>query len=47
MPLPKPRPNEPKETYMNRCMADSTMRREFKPRSQRFAVCQTQWDNKK
>ena len=47
MPLPKPNPNEPKETWTARCMADSTMRRDFKPRNQRMAVCQSQWENKK
>lgn len=47
MPLPKPKPSEPKETYLSRCMADRTMRQEFRTRSQRYAVCQVQWDNKK
>ena len=47
MPIPKPLPNEDKDKFINRCMADSTMRREFKPRNQRLAVCETQWKNKK
>ena len=46
MPLPTPRPTESEKEFRRRCMGDDTMIREYPDRDQRFAVCQTQWENK-
>lgn len=46
MPLPKPRPTETKTQYIRRCMMDDTMITEFPETDQRFAVCNTQWEEK-
>ena len=43
MPLPTPRPNDNRETFLARCMADATMTSDFPERTQRFAVCVAQW----
>lgn len=47
MPLPKPNPQESKEKFMARCMANPTMRREYPNRPQRFAVCESQSKRKR
>lgn len=44
MPLPKPM-NEDEETFLSRCMGDSVMIEEFPKLSQRFAVCELQWES--
>lgn len=46
MPIPKPKENEDKKDFLKRCMADSVMRNEFKDQPMRYAVCNTQWDQK-
>jgi len=46
MPIPKPKLNEKREQFIDRCMADSTMKNEFKNRAQRMAVCAKQWVNR-
>lgn len=43
MPLPKPKANESRNDFMQRCMADNTMNKEFPNKAQRFAVCVTQY----
>lgn len=43
MPMPTPRPNDNRETFLARCMADATMASDFPERTQRFAVCVAQW----
>ena len=43
MPLPKPTDNETKSRFINRCMADPVMTREFKDASQRRGICEAQW----
>jgi len=43
MPLPKPKPNEEREAFLERCMANPTMNREYPDNKQRYAVCNTQW----
>jgi len=45
MPLPKPKKNESHDDFMDRCMADSVMVKEYDDEKQRYAVCQTQWDD--
>jgi len=42
MPLPKPKPEEKKMEFINRCMADETMVKEYPNKAQRFAVCTSQ-----
>jgi len=46
MPIPKPRTNEPKEDFLERCMADSVMNNEYPDKDQRYAVCNEQWRKK-
>lgn len=43
MPMPTPLPNDDRATFLERCMADPTMTNDYPERSQRFAVCLTQW----
>ncbi len=45
MPLPMPRKDEKKDDFVDRCMADDTMRREFRQPEQRRAVCERQWED--
>lgn len=42
MPLPRPSVGEEKDVFLNRCMADAAS--EFPDRSQRYAVCNTQFE---
>lgn len=46
MPMPKPRKDEDKDVFLSRCMADETMRKDYKETDQRYAVCQSQWSRK-
>lgn len=39
MPIPKPKKNERKNDFLNRCMADDVMTNEYRIAGQRFAVC--------
>lgn len=45
MPLPKPKPAEGRQDFLNRCMDNETMKTEYPGESQRFAVCQSQWES--
>lgn len=47
MPLPKPKKDESHDDFMDRCMGDDVMNKEYPDEKQRYAVCQSQWDNKK
>lgn len=47
MPIPKPRTNEPRNVFIDRCMGDETMNKEYPTREQRYAVCVTQLGNRK
>tara|TARA_Y100001937_G_scaffold109591_1_gene154412 strand:+ start:36600 stop:36818 length:219 start_codon:yes stop_codon:yes gene_type:complete len=47
MPLPSPKKEQSKDEFINSCMADSTMRKEFTNQSQRAAVCYSQYDRAK
>jgi len=47
MPLPKPKSNEDKDTFIDRCMGDENAVEEFPDESQRRAVCESQWDESK
>jgi hypothetical protein len=42
MPLPTPLPKEQKGEFLQRCMMDDTMVREYKDQDQRYAVCRNQ-----
>ena len=46
MPLPKPKDDESKGDFMDRCMADPAMVEEFDDAGQRYAVCLNQWKGK-
>jgi lambda family phage portal protein len=45
--MPTPAGGEEEEEFYDRCMIDDTMEAEYPDQKQRFAVCKTQWDNKK
>ena len=47
MPLPKPSKNaKNKDRFVQNCMANPTMNKDFPKNAQRFAVCQSQWDRR-
>ena len=46
MPLPKPKPGQDKDEFLSSCMADGTMQSEYPDESQRYAVCNTQYEAK-
>lgn len=43
MPLPDPKQQEERDQFIARCMANPTMRADFKDIKQRAAVCYSQW----
>ena len=43
MPLPKPRKKEKQNHFIDRCMKDDIMIKEFPNNKQRVAVCYSQW----
>jgi len=45
MPMPKPKKDESHDDFMDRCMGDAAMIEEYEDEKQRYAVCQSQWDN--
>jgi hypothetical protein len=46
MPLPEPRPEEDKNAFVARCIADTNARGEFPDMVQRVAVCINQYEKK-
>lgn len=42
--MPKPRKDERRSEFIGRCMSDDKARRDFPSRSQRFAFCQSTWE---
>lgn len=46
MPIPKPRPGENQNEFMQRCMGDEKMKDEY-PNMQRYPVCQASWERAK
>ena len=46
MPLPKPRDNETKKDFLDRCMGEKSMVDEYDDEKQRYAICNSQWDNR-
>jgi uncharacterized protein len=47
MPIPKPGKNESKKKFMDRCLSDETMNKEYPDNDQRYAICESQWEDKK
>jgi len=47
MPLPSPSKEESHDDWMDRCMANDTMNEEYSENDQRYAVCQSIWDDDK
>jgi hypothetical protein len=43
MPLPTPKKNQEEDSFMQDCMGDSTMNKDFKDQKQRVAVCYSQY----
>ena len=43
-PMPSPEPKETQKDFVDRCMGDGTMNRDYKDPAQRRAVCQKQWE---
>jgi len=46
MPIPAPHKDEDKNKFMERCMGDDVMVKEYPDNKQRYAICQTSWDKK-
>ena len=42
MPIPTPLPKEQNNEFIQRCMMDDTMSREYKDIGQRYAICREQ-----
>jgi len=42
MPIPKPNTGEDKDKFINRCMSNDVMKKEFPDITQRLAVCAAQ-----
>ena len=45
--MPNPKPNEQKDEFIKRCMGDSEANNSFPGPNQRYAFCQSQWDESK
>ena len=45
--MPKPQANEKKTDYLQRCMSDDKMNSEFPDEAQRYAVCNSYWEQDK
>jgi hypothetical protein len=46
MPIPKPTEGETKDEFMNRCMGDDVMVKEYE-QDQRWQVCNSSWEESK
>lgn len=46
MPIPKPNSGEDRDKFINRCMKNEVMKREFPDNTQRVAVCTSQLKKK-
>jgi hypothetical protein len=47
MPLPTPKKNQEEDSFMQDCMGDPTMNKDFKEQKQRAAVCYRQFSERK
>jgi len=43
MPIPQPKPKEDASAFMQRCMSDKVMQKEYPNTKQRAAICAVQW----
>jgi hypothetical protein len=46
MPIPKPHDGENHDNFIDRCMGNDRMVREYERNDQRFAICQSSWERK-
>ena len=46
MPLVKPKKDESKDDFLDRCMGDKIMNEEYPDNKQRYAVCNSLWESK-
>lgn len=46
MPIPEKKPDEDKNKYLNRCMSNDTMKKDYSDTKQRVAICLSQIRNK-
>ncbi len=46
MPIPKPKKDEKKSIFVDRCFNDPIMKKEFPDAEQRWAICYNQWKKK-
>lgn len=44
MPMPKPKDKETKKEFLDRCMGDDLMNKEYPDEKQRYAACNSLWD---
>lgn len=47
MPIPKPKTEETESEFVNRCMSDAVMTKEYQSERQRYAVCKSTYDESK
>jgi hypothetical protein len=45
MPIPKPKAGEKEVDFIDRCMGDPIMNKEYPKMPQRHAICRTSWKN--
>lgn len=45
--MPKPGKKESKKDYISRCMGDEETNKKYPDQKQRYAVCNSLWDQKK
>ena len=45
--MPEPLDYENREDFLDRCMGDAESNTDFPDTDQRFAFCNSQWDNRK
>jgi hypothetical protein len=45
--MPTPKPQEPHDDYISRCMSDDETLSKFPDEEQRYAVCESMWDESK
>lgn len=44
--MPEPREGETKKDFLDRCMGDDEANEDFPNLQERFAFCNSQWDNR-
>lgn len=47
MPIPEPKEKESEADFMQRCLSEEEMKKEYPNIDQRYAVCINKWLNKK